>query len=109
MKNDDIEYVHKMRVTSRRLRAALPLFKSCFSEKEFKGWTNQLRKVTRLLADARDLDVQIAFVDQYMKKLNSPIEKTHIAILLDNHKDRRNNIQSSVVKGLEKLKASSIL
>ena len=68
MKNDDIEYVHKMRVTSRRLRAALPLFRFCFPGKEFKEWASQLKKVTRLLADARDLDVQIAFIEQYTKK-----------------------------------------
>ena len=30
---DDIEHVHRMRVASRRLRAALPLFANCFPEK----------------------------------------------------------------------------
>ena len=28
-KSEDIEYVHKMRVSSRRIRAAMPLFKEC--------------------------------------------------------------------------------
>ena len=109
IKSDDIEYVHKMRVTSRRLRAALPLFRFCFPGKEFKKWASQLKKVTRLLADARDLDVQIAFIEQYMKKLNSTTEKACVEILLKDHKDRRKSIQSSVVDGLEKLEASDIL
>ncbi|MGD0203182.1 MAG: YfcE family phosphodiesterase [Candidatus Bathyarchaeia archaeon] len=109
MKSDDIEYVHKMRVTSRRLRAALPLFRFCFSGKGFKGWASQLKKVTRLLADARDLDVQIAFIEQYTKKLKSPAEKACLETLLKDHKDRRKSIQSSVVSGLEKLEASDIL
>ena len=70
IKNDDIEYVHKTRVTSRRLRATMPLFKCCFPRKEFKEWLSEIKKVTRLLGDARDLDVQIAFVEQYMKNWN---------------------------------------
>ena len=36
IKSEDTEYVHKMRVTSRRLRAALPLFRFCFPGREFK-------------------------------------------------------------------------
>jgi CHAD domain-containing protein len=109
MKSDDIECVHKMRVTSRRLRAALPLFRFCFPGKEFKEWASQLKKVTRLLADARDLDVQIAFIEQYTKKLNSTTEKACVETLLKDHKDRRKSIQSSIVSGLEKLEASDIL
>ena len=66
--NNDIEYVHKTRVTSRRLRATMPLFRMCFRRKEFKEWLCEIKKVTRLLGDARDLDVQIVFVEQYMEK-----------------------------------------
>ena len=32
----DIEFVHEMRVTSRRLRAAMDNFADCFPEKAFK-------------------------------------------------------------------------
>ena len=109
MKSDDIEYVHKMRVTSRRLRAALPLFRFCFPGKEFKQWASQLKKITRLLANARDLDVQIAFIEQYTKKLKTATEKACLETLLKDQKNRRKSIQSSVVSGLEKLEASGIL
>src|SRR5208283_3363008 len=90
-------------------RAALPLFRFCFPGKEFKEWASQLKKVTRLLAEARDLDVQIAFIEQYTKKLNSTTEKAYVETLLKEHKDRRKIIQSYVVSGLEKLEASDIL
>ena len=109
MKSDDIEYVHKMRVTSRRLRAALPLFRVCFPGKEFKQWANQLKKITRQLANARDLDVQIAFIEQYTKKLKTATEKAYLETLLKDHKNCRESIQSSVVSGLEKIEASGIL
>ena len=109
IQNDDVEYVHKMRVTSRRLRAALPLFRFCFPRKEFKKWASQLKKVTRLLANARDLDVQIAFIEQHTRKLKSTTEKACVETLLKDRKNRRKRIQSSVVSGLEKLEASGIL
>ncbi len=94
--NDDIEYVHRTRVTSRRLRAALPLFKYCFRRKEFKEWLCEIKKVTRLLGEARDLDVQIVLVEQYMEQLKSTVEKTNVDILLENHKQLRNSIQPTV-------------
>ena len=109
IKNDDIEYVHKTRVTSRRLRATLPLFRACFRKKEFKKWLCEIKKVTRLLGDARDLDVQIVFIEQYMEKLDSKAEKAGLAVLVKAHKDRRNSIQPSVVSGLEELKATDVL
>jgi putative phosphoesterase len=106
---EDIECVHKTRVTSRRLRAALPLFRVCCPAKKFKEWSSQIRKVTRLLGNARDLDVQITFIEQYMKTLNSTVEKAGVDVLLKEHKNRRESAQSPVVTGLEKLKASDIL
>jgi CHAD domain-containing protein len=61
----DIEPVHRMRVASRRLRAALPLFSSCLPEKKYKEWFREVRRTTRALGNARDLDVQIDFLEQY--------------------------------------------
>ncbi|MDE2518779.1 MAG: CHAD domain-containing protein [Methanocorpusculum sp.] len=66
----DIEYIHRMRVASRRLRAALPLFAGCFPEKEYTRWENEIKQITRSLGRARDLDVQIAFLRDYAKTLS---------------------------------------
>jgi CHAD domain-containing protein len=68
-KGEDIEYIHRMRVASRRLRAALPLFEPCFPRKQYRLFTSELRKVTRALGEARDADVQIDFLRSYAKKL----------------------------------------
>ena len=65
----DIEYIHRMRVASRRLRAALPLFEPCFPKKQYRLWATELKKVTRALGEARDADVQIDFLRSYAKKL----------------------------------------
>lgn len=65
----DIEYIHRMRVASRRLRAALPLFEPCFPKKQYRLWATEIKKVTRALGEARDVDVQIDFLRSYGKKL----------------------------------------
>jgi len=68
-KAEDIEYIHRMRVASRRLRAALPLFRSCFPSKNYTRWSEELRKITRALGEARDMDVQIAYLTKYHKRI----------------------------------------
>lgn len=69
---DDPEYIHQMRVASRRLRAAMPIFQDCFPRKEYKQWLREIRRVTRALGEARDLDVQILFLEKYREYADSP-------------------------------------
>jgi CHAD domain-containing protein len=109
IKNEDIEFVHKTRVTSRRLRATMPLFRDCFCRKEFKEWLLEIKKVTRLLGNARDLDVQIVFVEKYIQKLESADEKAYLEILAKSHKELRKSIQPLVDCGLEELRSTYVL
>jgi CHAD domain-containing protein len=66
----DIEFIHRARVASRRLRAALPLFQECLPEKKTAAWMQRIRKVTRALGLARDTDVQIDRLEKFSKKLD---------------------------------------
>jgi CHAD domain-containing protein len=68
---EDIEYIHRMRVASRRLRAALPLFLSCLPQKQYARWMKEITGITRALGEARDADVQIAFLARFRKKSNA--------------------------------------
>jgi CHAD domain-containing protein len=61
---DDIEHVHQMRVASRRMRNALNLFRDCLSDKKAKAWGDEIRKITKSLGNARDLDIQIELIDR---------------------------------------------
>ncbi|MFA5332230.1 MAG: CHAD domain-containing protein [Methanoregula sp.] len=65
----DPEHLHRMRVASRRLRAALPLALSEHDQKEHRAWLRQVKDITRSLGAARDLDVQIIFLKKYRKSL----------------------------------------
>lgn len=68
---EDIEYVHRMRVATRRIRAALPLYRDCFSPKEFRRWRIEIRSITRALGEARDADVQIDYLRTFLDDLGT--------------------------------------
>jgi CHAD domain-containing protein len=64
-----IEPVHRMRVASRWLRAALNVFMDVLPENKAKVWRRELKKIGRVLGRARELDVQIRFLEATQKKL----------------------------------------
>jgi exopolyphosphatase/pppGpp-phosphohydrolase len=59
LKHDDIEAVHKMRVASRRLRAALDAYKPVCEPKQFNKVYRHIKKMADILGNARDTDVMI--------------------------------------------------
>lgn len=69
-KAEDIEAIHRMRVASRRIRAALPLFSCCIPKKKYDRWSREIRNVTRALGEARDKDVQIEFLNRYRERFS---------------------------------------
>jgi putative phosphoesterase len=109
IKNIDVECVHKTRVTSRRLRAALTLFEPCFSKKEYQIWCKGTKKVTKLLSQARDLDVQIAFIEQYTKELGLKEDRNVLNLILKLQKKSRKKIQINVEAGLREFQADGTL
>lgn len=70
LENNDIEYVHDFRVSARRLRSVMQTFKSCFSEKEYGLYFQTIRKIAKVLGNARDLDVMIDFLQKYDRSLS---------------------------------------
>jgi putative phosphoesterase len=108
-KGEDIEYLHKMRVTSRRIRAAMPLFKGCYQKKQFRKWLNEIKRITKFLGEARDLDVQIIFLQGYMKSQPSLGNDSGVKQLFDCLTSRRAEIQVTVVNELDELNNSGVL
>jgi CHAD domain-containing protein len=117
----DSEYIHRMRVASRRLRAALPLFSTCFPEKQYMKWMQELTRITRALGDARDTDVQIAFLQKSLKRLqkeaaaekNSPPGKKSsmepaLKFLLLGLQKKRGLLQKRVLSALSSLEKSQV-
>jgi CHAD domain-containing protein len=63
----DVEYVHELRVATRRLRAAVRMFARAFRGR-LKGPAKRLRALGAALGKARDCDVFLAFLRGYVKK-----------------------------------------
>jgi CHAD domain-containing protein len=106
---ETVEAVHRARVAIRRLRAALAMFRDCFSGKTIKRWRKQLRQVAKELGDARDKDVQIEFLTGVLSSLDDQAQLPGIARLLVCLELDREALQSQVVEALDRLQASGIL
>jgi CHAD domain-containing protein len=73
--DDDPEYLHQMRVGSRRLSTALQVFRGIVRLPK-AGREKRVRMLTKALGRLRDLDVQIAAVRKdYCHRLNSSQQK----------------------------------
>jgi len=105
----DIEAIHRMRVSSRRLRNSTDLFKDCFSGKKAKAWNDEIRKITRALGNARDLDIQIKFINQaYEESLETTYKPGYRRLLL-RLKQSRVKAQEKVNKTIRKMKKKEVL
>lgn len=105
----DIEYIHRMRVASRRLRNAFEHFKDCFPKKAFKKWQDDIRLVTKSLGTARDLDIQIERLSGLYDESMDPGIKPGYQRLLLRLKQRRAKAQEKVSKTLNKMQNEKTL
>ena len=106
---EDIEHVHQMRVASRRMRNGLNLFEDCLSKKKALSWRKEIRKITKALGNARDLDIQIDLLNRcYEQGLEDRIKPGYNRLLL-RLKQRRALAQDKVNRTLENLQEGRIL
>ena len=107
--NEDIEYIHRARVASRRLRAALPLVTDCLPGKNAARGTRQIRDVTRALGEARDADVQIERLDKFNQKLTEKKYRPGISRLRLRLWQKRQSLQAHVVSAMNDLLEGQVL
>lgn len=105
----DIEFVHRMRVASRRLRAALPLFKPCFPAKSHKKWLRQVRRITRALGAARDTDVQLDLLTGFRSSHPEPVYQPGLRRLSLRLSQQRKHLQTNVLEQLDSFDNSGIV
>ena len=108
-KSEDAKYLDKMRVNSRRIRAAMPLFKGCYQKRQFKKWLTEIKRVTKFLGEGGDLDIQIIFFQDYMKSQPLLDSNSGVKLLLGSLASRRAKIQVTVISELDELKNSGVL
>ncbi len=64
----DSECLHQMRVATRRLRAALAVFRDALGARRVEAFRADLRRIGRALGAVRDLDVQLARLDSHARR-----------------------------------------
>jgi CHAD domain-containing protein len=101
---DDIEYVHRMRVASRRLRNALEVFEEYFPENCAKKWRNEMKGITKALGNARDLDIQIQLIEEKVQEMLDQVYKPGYERLLLRLRQARAKAQEKVVNAIHSLK-----
>ncbi len=106
---EDIEFVHRMRVASRRIRSCLPLFRECFTSKKYKEWRKEIRNITLSLREARDADVQIVFLKTYIEQLKEESLHPGAQRFLLRLRQRRERMQPRVIKALDRLVESGVV
>lgn len=62
---EEIEWVHDMRVATRRLRAALEVFAPCFPAKRHRRALRRVKALADALGERRDRDVSIEFLERF--------------------------------------------
>jgi len=75
---DDVEALHQARVSLRRLRSALPLFKDTVHGAEYRVLKEELRWFSQCFGDARNLDVLIARLegsDSLDESMRKPLQQ----------------------------------
>jgi len=74
----DIEHVHQVRVACRRLRTAFRVFSDVLPTKAARRWSKTLRLLGKALGDARDLDVQLEFLERHAGRVQEASDASRI-------------------------------
>lgn len=102
----DIEFVHDMRVASRRLRAAMDNFADCFENELFKKYYKQIRTITRTMGTVRDLDVLIVRFQNELQTLSN-LEQNDIKGLIEHLQQKREEARKPMLELFTELDISN--
>jgi CHAD domain-containing protein len=101
-RGDDIEAIHRARVASRRVRAALAMFRSCWKRKQVDLWKKQIRRLAHSLGEARDDDVVMEFLVARLAAVSDPALVPGIAAVLNHFEQVRKWLQPRVLKAADR-------
>lgn len=85
----DIERVHDMRVATRRLRAALEIFESCFPPKRWRRALKRVKALADALGERRDRDVAIEFLAGFSDEVRGADRDRLAAVIEDLREEQR--------------------
>ncbi|MDR1884995.1 MAG: CHAD domain-containing protein [Synergistaceae bacterium] len=93
----DPECLHRMRVASRRLRTALRLQAAHAGMADARSFFRLIRSVTRTLGEARDLDVQIEWLKEFLGRCQTR-ERSGVNRLMLRLSQARGELQPRIIR-----------
>jgi CHAD domain-containing protein len=99
---EDIEELHSMRVSTRRLRSALRNFGPCFEKASLRNHSTQLRALAASLGAVRDLDVRIQWLER-LRDGAPPEVHPGINLLIDRARRAREAARAPMIALIERL------
>lgn len=104
IKGEDIEYLHDMRVSSRRVQAALRIFRGAFPKKKFKPVYEKLRSLIRALGIVRHYDVFINRLNKFRESLDEKDRKAFDLLIIRQNtiREQHRKVLLNTMKQLEK-------
>lgn len=106
---DDPEAIHQLRVASRRLRTNLRIFQGVYPPKRARRWRQKLSRTAAALGEARDCDVQIIVLQEFLRSLDDTRLRPGARRLLWRWQQRRTELQKGVLQSLKDLQRSGVL
>ncbi len=97
---DDIEYVHQLRVATRRARAALQIFADLVPKREARRMNKRLRELRQAAGNARDLDV----LGKRLGQIAEQKEGSHLGPIVEQIAARRRKAQKPLANTYKKAK-----
>jgi CHAD domain-containing protein len=108
IKHEDIEAVHRMRVASRRLRAALDAYQTCCEPRLYRKVHRQVTEAAGALGNARDGDVMIEYLQAQLKEDLDRDEQAGVRWLMAHLRDYRQQQQEHLSDFLHNFDAEKL-
>lgn len=105
---EEVERVHDMRVATRRLRAALEIFESCFPRKRYRKTLKRVKVLADALGERRDVDVEIELLESLASEAATE-DRASLEDLIDERRRRQHEANEALAvkvtpKRLKKLR-----
>ena len=99
----DIEHLHRMRVSLRRLKSTLSDHKETVSLREYQAAILNIKRLLRSLGQARDIDTKISFLMELAASPEGEKHREGLLEIIDELREDRSEIQPRIRKDLSRL------
>ena len=99
----DIEHLHRMRVSLRRLKTALSDYKETVDTREYQAAVAKIKRLLRSLGQARDIDTKISYLNELAGSAKGLKFRDGLFEIIDELREDRSEIQPRINKDISRL------